>query len=116
MIVGVGTDVVDVARLGRALARTPRLAGRLFTAAEAGLPLASLAGRVAAKEAVAKALGSPPGLRWREAEVRRGEHGRPELVVSGAVAALAEARGVRTWHLSLSHDGGVALALVVAEG
>ena len=116
MIVGVGTDVVDVARLGRALARTPRLAGRLFTAAEEGLALPSLAARFAAKEAVAKALGSPPGLRWREAEVLRAEHGRPQLVVRGAVAALAQARGVRSWHLSLSHDGGVAVAFVVAEG
>lgn len=116
MIVGVGTDVVDVARLGRALQRTPRLGERLFTPAEQGLPLASLAARVAAKEAVAKVLGAPPGLGWREAEVVRGEHGRPLLVVHGAVAAAAHRLGVAAWHLSLSHDGGVAVAFVVAEG
>lgn len=57
MIVGLGTDVVQVERLGRALDRTPALLARLFTEAEQGLPLESLAARFAAKEAVAKALG-----------------------------------------------------------
>ena len=115
MIVGVGVDVVDVARLARALQRTPGLADRLFTDAERARPVESLAARFAAKEAVAKALGAPGGLRWREAEVVTGERGRPRLAVSGAVAQEAEAQGVRTWHLSLSHDGGVATAVVVAE-
>ncbi len=115
MIVGVGVDVVDVARLARALERTPGLADRLFTDAERARPVESLAARFAAKEAVAKALGAPGGLRWREAEVVVGERGRPCLAVSGAVAQEAEAQGVRTWHLSLSHDGGVATAVVVAE-
>ena len=116
MIVGIGTDVVDVARLGRMLDRTPALAQRLFAESERGLPLESLAARVAVKEAVAKALGSPPGLRWREVSVARGEHGAPVLATSGAVAHLARARGVTAWHLSLSHDAGVAVAFVVAEG
>lgn len=116
MIVGIGTDVVDVARLGRMLERAPALGDRLFAEAERGLPLASLAARVAAKEAVAKALGSPPGLRWREVSVARGEHGAPVLEVSGAVASLARERGVVAWHLSLTHDAGVAVAFVVAEG
>ena len=116
MIVGIGTDVVDVARLGRMLERTPALTERLFAAVERGLPLESLAARVAAKEAVAKALGSPPGLGWREVSVARGEHGAPVLATSGAVQALARSRGVVTWHLSLSHDAGVAVAFVVAEG
>jgi len=114
-IVGVGVDVVDVARLGRALERTPRLAGRLFTEAEQGRSLPSLAARFAAKEAVAKALGAPGGLRWRDAEVVTGERGRPRLALHGAVADEAEAQGIRTWHLSLSHDAGVATAVVVAE-
>lgn len=116
MIVGVGTDVVDVARLGRALSRTPGLLTRVFTPAERSLPLASLAGRFAAKEAVAKALGAPPGLSWQDAEVLTVEHGRPQLSVRGAVAVRAQALGVSTWHLALSHDGGVAVAFVVAEG
>ena len=59
MIIGVGTDVVEIARMERSLERTPTLRDRLFTPAEAALPLESLAARFAAKEAIAKALGAP---------------------------------------------------------
>lgn len=114
-IVGVGVDVVDVARFAQVLARTPRLVDRLFTSVERERPVASLAARFAAKEAVAKALGAPGGLRWRDAEVVPGERGRPRLHVHGGVAEEAEAQGIRVWHLSLSHDGGIATAVVVAE-
>ena len=116
MIIGVGIDVVDVARFGAALERTPRLRGRLFTDAEAGLPLASLAARFAAKEALAKALGAPVGLRWHDAEVHKGEDGRPHLTMQGTVAARAEQLGARHTHVSLSHDAGIASAVVVLEG
>ena len=112
---GVGIDVVDIARLGRALDRTPRLAERLFTDGERPLPTRSLAARFAAKEAVAKALGAPGGLRWRDAEVLRAASGRPLLAVHGGVAQEARAQGITHWHLSLSHDGGLATAVVVAE-
>ncbi|MCU1621829.1 MAG: acpS [Frankiales bacterium] len=114
-IVGVGVDVVDVARLAAALERTPSLRNRLFTADEQVVTrVESLAGRFAAKEAVAKVLGAP-GLRWTEAEVVTEENGRPRLVVTGAVREAADALGISTWHLSLSHDGGIATAFVVAE-
>lgn len=115
MIVGVGLDVVDVDRLARALERTPRLAARLFTDREQDCGIASLAARFAAKEAVAKALGAPGGLRWQDVEVVRLESGRPVLTVSGTVAQEADRQGVRSWHLSISHDGGIAAAVVVAE-
>lgn len=116
VIVGVGIDVVQVERFERALGRTPRLRDRLFTAEEQkGARVESLAARFAAKEAVAKALGAPGGMRWHDAEVVRGIGGRPELVVRGTVADEAAAQGIRGWHLSLSHDGGVATAVVVAE-
>ena len=115
MIVGVGIDVVDIERLARALERTPTLAARLFTAGERDRPIESLAARFAAKEAVAKALGAPGGLRWRDAEVVQLDSGRPVLRICGAVAEEADAQGVTTWHLSLSHDGGMATAVVVAE-
>ncbi|MGN6300074.1 MAG: holo-ACP synthase [Angustibacter sp.] len=69
MIVGVGIDVVDIERFGRTLEATPRLAERLFTPGERELPLASLAARFAAKEALAKALGAPVGLHWHDATV-----------------------------------------------
>ena len=121
MIVAVGIDVVLVDRFARSLARTPSLAGRLFTDAErstrSGGPRSpeSLAARFAAKEAVAKALGAPAGLNWHDCEVASDPGGRPWLTVSGTVAAAAAERGINRWHLSLSHDGGIASAMVVAE-
>ncbi|MFP5347784.1 MAG: holo-ACP synthase [Actinomycetes bacterium] len=115
MIVGVGIDVVDIERFGRYLDRTPRLAERLFTPAERGLAVASLAARFAAKEALAKALGAPVGLRWQDATVHREDDGRPHLAVTGTVAARAAELGVDAFHLSLSHDAGIASAVVVAE-
>ncbi len=116
MIVGIGVDVASVERVTSALARQPRLAERLFTAAERELPPASLAARFAAKEAVAKALGSPGGMRWQDCEVVVDDDGAPSLRLTGTVRAVSEARGVMSWHLSLSHDAGVAVAMVVAEG
>lgn len=113
---GVGIDVVDVERFGQTLERTPRLRERLFTEQERDLPLNSLAARFAAKEALAKALGAPVGLQWQDATIRRGDDGRPHLQVTGTVAARAEAMGVHAMHVSLSHDAGVASAVVVAEG
>lgn len=114
-IVGIGVDVVDVTRFAQTLERTPGLRTRLFTPAERDLPVRSLAARFAAKEAVAKALGAPGGMSWQDCEVVREESGRPTLRVRGTVAAVAAGLGVTRWHLSLSHDGGVAVAQVVAE-
>jgi holo-[acyl-carrier protein] synthase len=116
MIVGVGVDVADIARFDRALTRTHGLASRLFTEGERGLPVWSLAARFAAKEALAKALGAPRGLRWTDAEIVTSPLGRPELKVTGTVAAAAARLGVLSWHVSLSHDGGLAMAVVIAEG
>lgn len=116
MIVGIGIDIVNVARFAAALERTPGLAARLFADGERGLPVPSLAARFAAKEALAKALGAPAGLRWTDAEVIREDTGRPVLRTRGTVAAAAGRLGVERWHLSLSHDGGAAVAVVMAEG
>ena len=122
MIVGVGIDVAGIDRFADALERTPGLLDRLFVPAELRLPdgerrgAASLAARFAAKEALAKALGAPGGLRWTDAEVVTADDGRPSLRVRGTVAARAAELGVRHWHLSLSHDAGVASAVVIAEG
>ncbi|MDP9181601.1 MAG: holo-ACP synthase [Actinomycetota bacterium] len=115
MIVGVGVDVVEVARLGRSLERTPALLDRLFTEGERAVErLESLAARFAAKEAVAKVLGAP-GLAWVDAEVVREESGKPALVLHGDALALAQSMGIVHWHVSLAHDGGFATAFVVAE-
>ena len=86
-IIGVGVDIVDIERFEQSLRRTPGLAERLFTENERGLPLASLAARFAAKEALAKALGAPRGLSWHDAEVVKDDMGRPGLRVTGTVAA-----------------------------
>jgi holo-[acyl-carrier protein] synthase len=121
MVVSVGIDVVLVDRFTRALERTPLLVDRLFTPSErstrTGNPRSpeSLAARFAAKEAVAKALGAPVGLSWHDCEVVVDSDGRPWLTVAGTVAAAARERGIHRWHLSLSHDGGIASAMVVAE-
>lgn len=115
MIVGVGVDLVDVGRFAAVLERTPRVSARLFTPNERGRPVASLAARFAAKEAVAKALGAPPGLRWVDVEIGADVAGRPLVYAGGTVAQAADRLGVRGWHVSLSHDGGTAIAMVVAE-
>jgi len=122
LILGVGLDVVEIVRFGAVLARTPALGDRLFTPAERVQPdgatrsLLSLAARFAAKEALATALGVPAGLHWHDAEVVTAADGRPSLAVRGTVAAASDAVGVRHWHLSLSHETGLAAAVVVAEG
>ncbi|GIH69693.1 holo-ACP synthase [Sphaerimonospora thailandensis] len=115
MIVGIGVDVVDVARFAAVLERTPALRGRVFTRGESGLAVPSLAARFAAKEAVAKALGAPPGLSHHDAEIVTGEYGRPSLRITGRAAEVADGLGVTRWHVSLTHDGGVAVAYVIAE-
>jgi holo-[acyl-carrier protein] synthase len=121
VIVGVGIDVVPVARFAEALARTPSLASRLFTDDELLTPSGgrrtaeSLAARFAAKEALAKALGAGGGMDWTDAEVLTDDVGRPSLDVRGTVAARAASLGVTRWHVSLSHDGGIASATVIAE-
>ncbi|MET8678794.1 holo-ACP synthase [Streptomyces sp. NPDC004647] len=122
MIIGVGIDVAEIDRFEAALERTPGLAQRVFVEGELLLPsgerrgVASLAARFAAKEALAKALGAPSGLYWTDVEVVTEDNGRPRLRVKGTVAARAGELGVRGWHVSLSHDAGVASAVVIAEG
>jgi holo-[acyl-carrier protein] synthase len=114
-IIGVGIDVVDISRFEDSLRRTPGLAERLFTAGEITRPPASLAARFAAKEALAKALGAPGDLGWHDAEVVSESSGRPLLSMTGTVAARATELGAVHVHLSLSHDAGIASAVVVLE-
>ena len=115
MIVGVGIDVVDVARFLATLERAPRLIEKLFTPEERDVPPTSLAARFAAKEAMAKALGAPVGMAWHDAEIISEETGRPRFEIRGTVAAQADALGVAHVHVSLSHDAGIASAVVVLE-
>lgn len=114
-ILGVGVDLVDISRFERALNRAPRLAHRLFTENEAQASTRTLAGRFAAKEALVKALGGPTGLRWNELQVSKNQAGRPVFLASGQSAVTLAQAGVVRLQLSISHDGGMACAFVVAE-
>ena len=120
MIVGIGVDVVDIARFQRGLERTPALIERLFAESERTrdgqpMPLRSLAGRFAAKEALIKALGDSAGVQWHDMRVVNDALGNPSFALAASTAAIAEARGITDIHLSMSHDAGVAIAYVVAE-
>ena len=112
MIDGIGIDVVDIARFKQSLERTPHLAQKLFTESERTKSAASLAARFAAKEALYKALSPTHGLQWHDAEVINQENGKPDFLFRGAIAELIDGATV---HLSLSHDGGIASAMVVIE-
>ncbi|NRQ49749.1 holo-ACP synthase [Aeromicrobium stalagmiti] len=114
-ILGIGVDVVDLARFAATLERTPTLRNRLFTPGEIDLPLESLAGRFAAKEAFVKALRAPAGMSWQDIEVVNDPQGAPGLRLQGAALDRATELGVTTAHLSISHDTTVATAFVVAE-
>jgi holo-[acyl-carrier protein] synthase len=121
-IVGIGVDAVDVERFRTALERTPTMRDRLFVASElADLAdradqVPGLAARFAAREAVMKALGVGLGaFGFHDVWVARSPGGAPHLVVEGAAQDLATGRGVRNWHLSITHTAAIALAYVVAE-
>ncbi len=114
-VIGVGIDVVDIGRFEQTMERTPALRQRLFTEQERDRPVASLAARFAAKEALAKALGAPTGMHWLDAEVVSEASGDPRFEMRGTVLARATALGVGSVHVSLSHDAGIASAVVVLE-
>jgi holo-[acyl-carrier protein] synthase len=115
MIVGIGVDIVDLARFERAVRRTPGLVERLFAESERTLPLRSLAGRFAAKEALMKAFGETANIRWHDMEVVSDGEGNPSFRLGGVASEIAERRGIGSIHLSMAHDAGVAIAYVVAE-
>ena len=120
-MIGIGADLVELDRFRQALARTPTLAGRLFSEAERAYadrrrdPTQPLAARFAAKEAVMKAMGVGLGaFALRDVEVVRDDSGRPALALGGRAAELAADRGVTSWLLTLTHTERVAQAIVVA--
>lgn len=124
MVKGMGIDVVEVARFAAALARHDgRLEKRLFTDRELADcdgradRVQSLAARFAAKEAALKALGTgwAGGLGFRQIEVERAENGAPSLRLHGPAAERAAAIGAPTAHVSLTHQPGVAAAVVLLE-
>jgi holo-[acyl-carrier protein] synthase len=124
-MIGIGIDVVPVQRMQELLDRHgDRALQRLFTPAEIARAknlahqVLFLAGRIAAKEAAYKALsaqGADLGIGWQSIEVERLEDGRPQLVLHGPALARFNALGATRCHVSLSHDGGIAAAVVVIE-
>lgn len=121
MIVGMGIDVCSIERMRRALERHgDRFFSRICSEAErkdlSGRDVATaLAGRFAVKEAFAKALDGARGVGWHEVEVRREPSGRPTLTLHGNATAVVEKFGANKWHVSITHDAGVAVAVVILE-
>ena len=119
MITGIGVDTVAVTRFTAQLRRAPRLLPRLFTPAEQGLKPASLAARFAAKEALIKALGGSTvaglSLGWHDIEILGGSGKPPSFKQTPQLQRVFAALRVEAAHLSLSHDGDVAIAFVVLE-
>ncbi len=125
MILGLGTDLIEIARVQASLDRFgERFMARVFTPSEIEYCMRkkqaaeSFAARFAAKEAGAKALGTgiSRGVSWKEIEVRRLPGQRPTLHWSGRAEELAKEMGVSRTSLSLSHGREVAMAVVVIEG
>ncbi len=123
MILGLGVDVCPVERIEKILDRYGEIfSKRVFTEGElkhANTGVATgerLAARFAAKEATIKALGAPTGLRWHDMEVVRAKDGAPSLRLAGKAGDRAKEMGVSRTLVSLSHAGGVAVAVVILEG
>ncbi len=125
MIVGLGMDVVDVARIQRILDGPPdraeRFLARCFTDRERAYcdgvrdRATRYAARFAAKEAASKALGAPAQIAWHDVEVVR-DAGAPAIELRGTAGEAARRLGVARAHLTLTHDAGVSAAVVVLEG
>ena len=124
MVVGLGSDMIEISRIARSMERFgDRFLRRVFTAEEIAYcelkknAAESFAARFAAKEAGAKALGTgiSHGVAWPEIEVRREASGRPTLHFSGRAGEIAERLGVRRSSVSLTHSRELALAFVVVE-
>jgi holo-[acyl-carrier protein] synthase len=121
MIVGIGIDVCSIERMRKAIERHgERFFARICSEKErqdlAGRDQATaLAGRFAAKEAFAKALDGARGVGWHEVEVRRLASGRPVLELSGNAVTSVERFGADRWHVSITHDAGIASAVVILE-
>jgi holo-[acyl-carrier protein] synthase len=125
VIVGIGTDMVEVSRVASLLDRHgERFLARVFTEEEGRYALSGrrpaerLSGRFAVKEAVLKALGTGKavGILWKDVETVRGRGGAPEVRLHGEAAAWLARRGGGKVHVTITHDGGKALAFVVIEG
>lgn len=123
MIVGIGVDLAEVAALQERMLSDDRVPARMFTAAEREYcsalanPYRHFAGTAAAKEAVMKALGTgwTDDVDWLHISIARAESGRPTVTLSGGALAVAATLNVKNCLISISHDGGYAVACAVLE-
>lgn len=124
MIAGIGVDIVDIARIQALLDRYgDRFLRRVYTEAETAYAMGGanaaerLAGRFAVKEAVMKTLGTGKslGILWRDVETVRGPLGKPVVRLWGQAVKWAKMRGSGAVHVSITHDGGKAIAFVILE-
>ncbi|WP_420599061.1 holo-ACP synthase [Neptuniibacter sp.] len=124
MILGVGTDILQISRIEQALERTPKLAERILTSREQACfsaekqPARFLAKRFAAKEAVTKALGTGigRGVSWHHIEIDKDELGRPLVTLNGGAAERASELGIANIQISYSDEKEYIVAFVIAEG
>ena len=124
MIKGIGTDILQVSRIERALERTPKLAERILTPAEYsdfqqdGQPGRFLAKRFAAKEAVVKALGTGirMGVGWQQIQIEKDELGKPLITLLGGALERAYEMAVDSYFISYSDERDYVVAMVVLEG
>lgn len=124
MILGIGLDLCDAARVRRAIDRHPRLVSRVFTERESSLcqarrdPAPCFAARFAVKEAAMKALGTgwSAGIGWRDIEVVRELHSPPRLGLYGKALEQFSAMGANHAFLTITHEGDIAAAVVILEG
>ncbi|HUH08271.1 MAG TPA: holo-ACP synthase [Egibacteraceae bacterium] len=123
-MIGIGVDALEISRMRTAVERTPSLLQRVFTERELAscmtrcgdLRHGGLAARFAAKEALAKALGTGiRGFALRDIEILNDEAGKPEAHLHGSARSAAESRGVARAHVSLSTSHDLAVANVVLE-
>lgn len=125
-ILGHGVDIIEIDRVQGLLHKHPdRFTRRCFTRREVEycdrggtFKAQCYAVRFAAKEAIAKALGTGirDGMRWTDLEITRDASGKPGVRLHGSAAVEADRCGIRSWHIALSHSDGMALASVIAEG
>ncbi|MGM9975048.1 MAG: holo-ACP synthase [Clostridiaceae bacterium] len=122
MIIGIGTDIIEIPRIEKAIKRTSGLLEKIFTQEEIrtageGRRLESLAGYFAAKEAMGKALGTGiRGFSLKDIEIYKDSLGKPYIKVTGGAEKICSLKGVNNIHLSISHSKDNAIAFIVLEG
>jgi len=123
MIVGIGTDIVEIEEIGQIMGNSSRFITRVFTNAEIiycenkANKYQHFAARFAAKESFMKALGYgwDKGLQWNQIEILQNDNGSPYIVLKDSAEKMAKQKEIKNLHLSLSHSGKYAIAIVVLE-